>query len=121
MTEFKVGDKANFLANGSEIEVVVYGVSPNSDAVFVETVKDRRVFEVQRRELLRVKGPFFDIRGLVFTTSVNHPGEQGEIVKRGKGPDNTGFFCVQFPDRSTEWLKEHEVCIEGEPSSPAHS
>jgi hypothetical protein len=116
MAQFKYGEKVNLELDGTEIEVKIVG-SGNGLLRVEGMSKGKRVqYAVPPEDLLPLKGPFFDARGLVFTTSVNHPGEQGEIIKRGKGSDGARFFCVQFSDGSTEWLKEHEVCIEEEPS-----
>jgi hypothetical protein len=76
-----------------------------------------RVFNVLPSELLPVRGPYFDIRGLVFTTSMNHAGEQAEIVALGKGPKGKLFYCVKFTDESKEWLSEDDVFLEVGPSS----
>jgi hypothetical protein len=112
MAQFKVGDKAIFLSNGIEMEVQIVGGTPGGNYAVETTDGEHRTYMARPSTLLRLKGPFFDVRGLVFTTSVNHPGEQGEIIKQGKGSDGARFFCVQFSDGSAEWLKEHDLCIE---------
>lgn len=114
MRTIKVGQEAIFVKNGVEVRVTVVGAN-DPESFVIQTQDDNEPnMAVRKSELLPLKGPFFDIRGLVFTTSVKHPGEQGEIIKRGKGADGARFFCVQFSDDSTEWLNEHEVCIEVE-------
>jgi hypothetical protein len=116
MAQFKYGDKVNLEVDGIEVEVKIVGSSGNGLLHVEGTSQGKRLqYSVSPDDLLPLKGPFFDVRGLVFTTSANHPGERGEIIKRGKGTDGARFFCVQCSDGSTEWLKEHEVCIEVEP------
>ena len=112
MGQFKYGDKANLSLDGIEIQVKIVGSGSGLLNVEGTSAGKRVQYSVPPEDLLPLKGPFFDVRGLVFSTSVNHPGEQGEIIKRGKGADGARFFCVQFSDSSMEWLKEHEVCIE---------
>jgi hypothetical protein len=75
MVEFNVGDRANYVSKNGEIEIeVIRGPVSGSQGLNVQTVDGGfRVFSVLQSELLPVRGPYFDIRGLVFTTSPKAP------------------------------------------------
>lgn len=81
MPIFKQRDQVNFMANGVERKAVVVGDS-GKETVFIES-EDGQTFGVERSRLLRLRGPYFDVRGQVLTASVTHPNEAGEIVATG--------------------------------------
>lgn len=124
MVQFKSGDVANVIRrDGSEATVRIDGFGSTQDTYIVTELEIDGIIAgprvVNREHLLRPKGPFFEVRGLVFTTSTLHPGEQGEIVALGHSPNNQAFYRVKFADGSTEWFSENDVVIENEkrPSS----
>jgi hypothetical protein len=65
-------------------------------------------------KVLAPKGPFFDIRGQVLTTSSSHPGEVGQIVGRATSKSGKTFFNVSFKDGTSEWFCEDQVFIDDE-------
>jgi hypothetical protein len=116
MARFNVGNMANCVENGVEIEVCVIGMSTEKDVYYVRTIDDKTL-AVPANGLLRTKGPFFDIRGIVLTTSIDHPDEQGEIVALGIGPKGRIFYRVRFADRSSQWLSEDDVFLQTMPKA----
>jgi hypothetical protein len=113
---FKPGDEANAIAqNGQEVLVKVMGVTQSGDylvAVIDETgMVDGPSQTVRKSRLLRLRGPYFDVRGQVVTTSSVHPGEIGEIIALGSGLSKR-FFHVRFQDGATEWFSEDQVFAE---------
>jgi len=60
---------------------------------------------------MRVKGPFFDIRGQVYTTSSSHNDQIGEIVELRTSKSGKLFYKVMFDDNAVEWFSEDQVFI----------
>jgi hypothetical protein len=118
MADFKLGDLANITrTNGSEATVRIDGVGASpEDCIVTELENDGSAAgpprRVRRQQLLRIKGPFFDVRGIVYTTSSVYRGEEGEIVPIGRGPKNQVFYHVKFANGATQWFSENEVLIE---------
>lgn len=114
---FKQGDTANAMArDGHEMTVDVQSVMENGYSVVQTYAPEGSLvgnqWTLPTDKLLRLKKPFFGVRGLVFTSSLNHPDEEGEIITLGNGPKGKQFYRVQFADGATEWFGEDEVLIE---------
>jgi hypothetical protein len=112
---FKAGDRANMLANGREIEVTVMS-ERIGDHYFVQEHDTLNTVQVNNSRLLPIRGPFFDVRGLVFTSRASRPNQQGEVIAKGHGPIIAGyaktFYQIKFRDGSIEWVGEDEVLIQ---------
>jgi hypothetical protein len=65
-------------------------------------------------KVLAPKGPFFDIRGQVLTSSSSHPSEIGQIVGTATSKSGKTFFNVRFDDLKSEWFSEDQVFIDDE-------
>jgi hypothetical protein len=50
--------------------------------------------------LLPLRGPYFDVRGQVLTTSLAHRNETGEIISIGTNKTGKAFYGVKFKDGS---------------------
>jgi hypothetical protein len=115
--QFKKGDYANAIAkNGQEVKVQIVDQQEHGRYVVQLYDEDGLVNgppqQAEPSSLLPLRGPYFDIRGLVLTTSSAHPGELGEIVKKGSSKAGAAFFCVLFADGTSEWLSEDQVFID---------
>ena len=114
---FKDGDVANVrLANGEEGLVRIMG-NINEGKYPVQSLDSKgtlagHAWTEKEHELLPIKKPGFNIRGLVFTTSASHRGEEGEIIALGEGPKNQAFYRVKFADGHAEWFSENDVFLE---------
>lgn len=71
-------------------------------------------FVVIRVHLMLKKGPFFDIRGQVYTTSMSHHDQIGEIIALGKSKSDKLFYKVKFADDAVEWFSEDQVFLQTE-------
>lgn len=111
--KFDAGDQGVVVISGEEVVVRVLGVL-GEHAYMVQTEDSGKAFQVLQTNLLRIKGPFFDVRGLVYTTSSAHPDELGEIITLGKGPKDQTFFRIKYADGKTEWLSDDEVLLEAQ-------
>ena len=112
---YSAGERANCIVNGQELEVVVLGTAPQTagnQTVYVVQHNGSQTFTRPESKLLPLKGPFFDVRGLVLTTSPNHSNEIGEIISIGKNPGKLRFFKVRFNNGDTEWFSENQVFVE---------
>ena len=119
MTSFRKGDFANAPAkDGREVRVRIVGQQDNGRYVVQVYDEDGRVQEttqqVEPSSLLPLRGPFFEVRGLVLTISAGHSSEVGEIVKTATSKSGMAFYCVRFADGTSEWLNEDQVFIEDE-------
>lgn len=115
--KFKNGDEANVvLANGEEGLVQIIGdfIDGRYPVQSLDTKGDlaRQTWLEREDALLPTRKPGFNIRGLVFTTSTNHRGEEGEIIALGEGPKDQVFYRVKFADGHTDWFSEHDVFVE---------
>lgn len=115
--KFNEGDMANVLsANGKEILVRVIGDNDHGAYPVQELDANGNLIGAswieKEQELLQLKQPGFRERGVVFTTSATHRGEQGEIVALGEGPNKQAFYRVKFADGHMEWFSERDVFIE---------
>lgn len=118
---FNQGNVANAIAkDGQEVKVRIeakhgngYLIRPLDENGLVTGTVER----VLEEQLLRVRGPFFDIRGQVLTTSKQHPNEVGEIVALGESPTGKQYYQIQFKDRSHEWFDADSIFIQHTPSS----
>jgi hypothetical protein len=124
--QFKKGDFANAIAkNGEEVKVQIVDKQENGRFVVQLYGEDGLVNgppqQAEPSSLLPLRGPYFDIRGLVLTTSSAHPGEIGEIVKKGSSKAGKAFFGVLFADGSSEWLGEDQVFIDDAVRPPAEA
>lgn len=108
MAKFEPGQRAVAVVNGEEVPGEIVGLVDGQYAVRLD---DGQVLVLRPESVLRVKGPFFGIRGLVYTTSPTHPDEQGEIIALGRGPNNKNFCRLRFGDGASEWLSEDNVLI----------
>lgn len=124
MATFQKGDFANAIAtNGREVRVRI--VDQQENGRYVVQVYDENglvngpVQQAEPSSLLPLRGPYFEVRGLVLTTSPAHPNETGEIIKTASSKGGKAFFLVQFADGATEWLSEDQVFIE-DPVQPLH-
>lgn len=114
MAGYKAGDRAIVVVDGTEVEAELLGFwGTPEQGYMVQLAGSGEIQQLPKERLLPVKAPFFDVRGLVFTTSSLHPGEQGEIVSIGRGPKGKMFYRVKFADGSTEWISEDGILIEG--------
>jgi hypothetical protein len=117
MARFKYDDRANVMVNGQELEVVVVSVNEERDLggnkkVVYYVNGGGQQFPVREARMLPLRGPYFDVRGLVLTISAKHPNEIGEIVSTGHSPAKTRYFKVKFQNGDIEWFNENEVFIE---------
>jgi hypothetical protein len=117
MATFQKGDFANAVAkNGQEVKVQILDQQEHGRYIVQVYDEDGQVNgppqQAEPSSLLPLRGPYFDIRGLVLTTSSAHPGEIGEIVKKGSSKGGKAFYCVLFADGSSEWLSEDQVFID---------
>jgi hypothetical protein len=117
MATFQKGDFANAISkNGQEVKVQILDQQENGRYVVQVYDEDGLVNgppqQAEPSSLLPLRGPYFDIRGLVLTTSSAHPSEIGEIVKKGSSKAGKTFYCVLFADGSSEWLSEDQVFID---------
>lgn len=117
MASLQKGDFANALAkDGREVKVRIVDVNDNGRYVVqIYDDEDKPQGPTQQAEpssLLPMRGPYFDVRGQVMTTSAAHPGEIGEIVKTGSSKSGRAFYCVQFADGTSEWLNEDQVFLD---------
>lgn len=117
MAKFQKGDYANAIAtNGQEVKVQIVDILENGR--FVVQIYDEQgvvngpLKQAEPSALLPLRGPYFEVRGLVLTTSSKHPGEIGEIVRLGTSKSGKAFYFIQFADGSGEWLSEDHVFIE---------
>ena len=117
MADYKLGDAVSIIRGGKEITGKVAEEKADGSVVF--TGEDAySTFTVHRSKLLRPKGPFFEVRGQVLTTSATHSGVVGEIIATGAGPmrgDQPGkrFFQVLFDgDPKADWFSEDQVFLE---------
>jgi hypothetical protein len=123
MAAFQKGDFANAIAtNGQEVKVQIVDQQPNGRYV-VQIYDEDGLFngpqqQAEPSSLLPLRGPYFDIRGQVLTTSLAHPSETGEIVKKGSNKAGKAFYSILFPDGSSEWLSEDQVFIEDAVRAP---
>jgi hypothetical protein len=126
MATFQKGDFANAIAkNGQEVKVQI--VDRQESGRFVVQLYDEDGLvngppqQAEPSSLLPLRGPYFDIRGLVLTTSAAHPGEPGEIVKKGGNKAGGAFYSVLFADGTSEWLSEDRVFIDDAVRPPAET
>jgi hypothetical protein len=117
MARFQKGDFANAIAkNGHEVKVQILDQQENGRYVVQIYDEDDLVNgppqQAEPSSLLPLRGPYFDIRGLVLTSSPAHPDEIGEIVKKASNKAGKAFYNVQFADGSSEWLSEDQVFID---------
>jgi hypothetical protein len=124
--QFKKGDFANAIAkNGQEVKVQILDQQENGRYVVQLYDEDGLVNgppqQAEPSALLPLRGPYFDIRGLVLTTSPAHPGELGEIVKKGSSKAGKAFYSVLFADGTSEWLSEDQVFIDDAVRPPAEA
>jgi hypothetical protein len=110
MANFNIGDRAAVLVGKTEVAVVIIRKMDN-DMYAVRYASGTDTMTTSADKLLSPKEPYFAVRGSVYTTSVHHPGEQGEIVETGHGPDKQRFFFIQFQDGKREWLSANDVFI----------
>jgi hypothetical protein len=117
MVKFHKGDFANAIAtNGQEVKVQI--LDQHENGRYVVQVYDENGLvngppqQAEPSSLLPLRGPYFEVRGLVLTTSSSHPNETGEILKTASGKGGKAFFFVQFADGTSEWLSEDQVFIE---------
>jgi hypothetical protein len=123
---FEKGDFANAIAkNGQEVKVQI--VDQQENGRYVVQLYDEEGLvngppqQAEPSSLLPLRGPYFDIRGLVLTTSPAHPGELGEIVKKGSSKAGKAFYSVLFADGTSEWLSEDQVFIDDAVRPPAEA
>ena len=109
MANFKEGDRAAVRVGPNEISVTV--IAKSGLQKYMVQSEDGSGMEVHESNLLCHKGPFFHVRGLVFTTSSVHPDQQGEIVSVGVGPNDKKFYQVRFADNETEWFGDDQVFV----------
>jgi len=114
MPDFGVNDEVNVIVNGFEMKAMVLGVGQD-EQTFHMLFEDGRVAGIAKSRLLRLWGPYFDVRGQVLTRSAKHPNEVGEIVATGKSSSKKAFFRVRFADAIEEWFSEDEVFTEDIP------
>ena len=115
---FKPGDRANVATSNGEVTVRVES-EEFSGYYHVRVIDEDGSFtgsseRVEARRLMRLRGPYFAIRGRVLTTSSTHPGEVGEIISMGLSKSIKTFFMVQFADGAFEWFNEDQVFIDNE-------
>ena len=115
--KFTLGDRANVLSVDGEETVVVFSEEQNGTYSVVRIDEDGTCIDPYRKEieasrLMRLRGPFFDIRGQVLTTSSTNPNEVGEVVSTGTSKSGKTFFKVKFSDGKCEWFNEDQVFIE---------
>jgi hypothetical protein len=117
MASFQKGDFANALSKeGQEVKVKI--VDQQENGRFVVQVYDEHgeaqgpTQQAEPSSLLPLRGPYFEVRGQVLTTSATHPNEIGEIVKTGTSRSGKAFFWVQFADGTSEWFNEDKVFID---------
>jgi hypothetical protein len=121
MRIFKATDDAFVVDNnGYEFKVRVMGCQGQGDGLSYFVQRFDRVddsigpFLVPHGKLLAPKGPFFDIRGQVLTTSASHPSEMGQIVGTATSKSGKPFFNVCFNDGKCEWFSEDQAFIDDE-------
>jgi len=117
MHTFKPGDFANILRNGQEITVNIMGEVINGYCTvgrYDDGMFSGRKESVLVSTLLPLRGPYFEIRGQVLTTSPFHANEVGEIVGTGTSKSGKLFFNVRFGDGKNEWFNEDQVFIDDE-------
>jgi hypothetical protein len=118
MHTFKRGDSANLVNSaGEECEVRIQSEETNgmySVALLDDGMFTGRIQHVNASRLRPLRGPYFDVRGLVSTTSSTHPLEGGEIIGSGTNRTGKAFYKVQFKDGLAEWLSEDQVFIDDE-------
>lgn len=120
MKTFKQDDVAFVIdREGKEAKVNVLGREPDGSyfVIYIDGYGRQTgipPFRVKHGELLAPKGPYFDVRGQVLTTSPSHLGAVGEIVGTGSSKSGKGYFKVKFDDGSTEWFNEDQVFIDDE-------
>ncbi len=117
MVSFQKGDFANALTKeGREVKVRIVDQQDNGRYVVQVYDEDGQpqgsTQQAEPSSLLPLRGPYFDVRGQVLTTSAAHPQEVGEIVKTGTSKSGKAFYCVQFADGLSEWLSEDQVFID---------
>ena len=115
MSGFKIGDTAVFLGqDGIEREMIIDGFGHDGAAMGIMDIGDGTSKLVRRdpRALMRKKGPFFDIRGQVYTTSSSHSDQIGEIIALGKSKSEKLFYKVRFADDAVVWFSEDQVFLE---------
>jgi hypothetical protein len=111
MKDLNVGDAVCYVYNGREYAGRIISDPSIGEGVAVRN-DDGLTETIHRAKLLRPKGPFFEVRGLVQTTSASHPGEVGEIIATGKNDTGKRFFHVQFKtDPTREWISEDHLFI----------
>jgi hypothetical protein len=123
MATIQKGDFANAIAaNGQEVKVRILDQHENGRYVVQVYDEEGNVNgppqQAEPSSLLPLRGPYFDIRGLVLATSLAHPGETGEIVKKGSNKAGKSFYCVLFADGTSEWFSEDQVFIDDAVRSP---
>jgi hypothetical protein len=118
MTKFKSGDRANVLTRGGELTVKI--ISEELSGYYTVMLLDENGLHTGRTEhmeasrLMPLRGPYFDIRGQVLTTSLSHPGEVGEIVGSGSSKTRRVLYKIKFSDGAIEWFHEDQVFIDDE-------
>jgi hypothetical protein len=121
MRQFNAGEDANVVSNYSEdvkVKIVSGPVSEHYTVRAYDKDDDRLLNEqlqnVHESRLRVLKGPHFEIRGQVLTTSTVHPNDIGEIVSIGTANSGKKFFKIRFSDKVEEWFGEDQVFVDDE-------
>jgi len=116
---FKVGDNANAIAKNGQ-EVMVRVESQLGKDYLIRTYDENGLFtgsieRVGEDKLLPLRGPYYDVRGQVLTTSKQHPNEVGEIVALAESATGKAYYRIRFKDGSPEWFDGDNIFIQHSP------
>ena len=106
MPKFQDGDLANAMSrNGKKVKVRI--VNQQHNGSYVVQVYDENNHVEDRHELVKAdrflppRGPYFDVRGEVSTTSLAHPSEAGEINNIGTNETASCILSCTVRDRGS--------------------
>ncbi len=115
MPRFKSRDWVSFVDdNGVERDGTLLNEisDETSHYVFVREFNTGAHLSVNSDNLLKPKGPYFEIRGQVLTTGPGYRSKVGEIVGTAKSATNNPFFKVRFEDGVEIWFSADDVYID---------